>query len=155
VVGDDAAWTVTVKTNAPFSDLLLGMAMPWSSIVCPAGLQAPDKLLMQPSGSGPYTLDASRSVRGDHYTLVPRPGYDWGAWGMKTSDAGMPTAIVVRVINNNTTAANELIAGNVELGPVIGQDLARLKADPNLTATRAPVFGMFFMERTTSRSRYA
>jgi peptide/nickel transport system substrate-binding protein len=146
VTGDDAAWTVTVKTNAPFSDLLVGMAMPWTSIVCPAGLKDPDKLVAQPSGSGPYTLDASRSVRGDHYTLVPRPGYDWGPWGMKTSDPGMPTLIVTRVINNNTTAANELIAGNVDLGPVIGQDLARLKADPNLTATRAPVFGMFFME---------
>jgi len=144
--GDDAAGTVTVKTNAPFSDLLMGMAMPWTGIICPAGLKNADDLLMHPQGSGPYTLDQGRSVRGDHYTLVPRKDYDWGPWGMKTSDAHLPTEIVVRIINNNTTAANELIAGNVDLGPVIGQDLPRLKADPNLTTTRSPVFGMFFME---------
>jgi peptide/nickel transport system substrate-binding protein len=125
---------------------MIGMAMPWTGIVCPAGLKNPDDLLVHPQGSGAYTLDQGRSARGDHYVLVPRKDYGWGAWGMRTSDPNMPTELMIRIIGDNTTAANELIAGDVDMSVVTGKDVARLKADPNLTATQSPVFGMFFLE---------
>jgi peptide/nickel transport system substrate-binding protein len=145
VTSDDTARTVSIKMNQPFSDLLLGLAMPWASIVCPAGLLAPERLEAHPTGSGPYALDEGRSVRGDHYTLVRRDGYDWGENGMTTADPGVPEEIVVHVIDQDATTARELIAGRLDVGDATGPDVPGLKADPSLTWISRPVFGMFFL----------
>jgi peptide/nickel transport system substrate-binding protein len=74
-VGDDNAGTVKLKLNAPNSDLLLGLAMPWASIICKAGLDNPDALAAKTFGSGPFTL--AEVKRGDSYALKARPDYAW------------------------------------------------------------------------------
>lgn len=145
VTGDDAAGTVTFTTAEPFSDVLIGLSMPWASIVCPAGLEEGHDLAANPVGSGPFVLDAANSVRADHYTLTAREDYAWGPEGAATSDPGMPSGIVYRVIANQTTAANELLGGGLDVSIISGQDLQRLASDPNLSMQKVTPFGMQFM----------
>src|SRR5205814_247434 len=95
---DDANGVFTLKLNAPNSDLLLSLAMPWSSIVCPAGLQDTENLQSNPAGSGPFVMQDAR--RGDTYTLRARPEYRWGANGASTAGPGVPDRLVLRVIEN-------------------------------------------------------
>ncbi len=144
-VGDDAAGTVTLTMTAPFSDLLIGLAMPWASIVCPSGLKDTEALGSTPSGTGPYTLDKAASVRGSHYVLKLRPDHAWDSSGATGKDPGRPATIQVRVINNNTTAANELQSGTIDVSLVTGRDINRLKAAKSLDFLDAKPFGMQFM----------
>lgn len=144
-VGDDAAGTVTVTLGAPFSDLLVGLAMPWASIVCPAGLADPEALATDPQGTGPYVLDAEASLRGSTAVLRARTDYAWGAHGRSATDPGMPEVLAVRVIGSHTTAANELLAGSLDLAFVVGQDVNRLAAAPGLTRRDAVPFNTQFL----------
>ena len=143
--GNDAANTVALTLGAPFSDLFIGLAMPWASIVCPAGLADPDALATMPQGSGPYMLNAEDSLRGSNTALRARADYAWGPIGRSASDDDMPEALNVRVIGSNTTAANELIAGSLDLGFVQGQDVNRLAAAPALTRQDAAAYTNQFL----------
>lgn len=145
VTADDAARTVTFETAEPFSDVLIGMAMPWASIVCPAGLVEGHDLASQPVGTGPFVLDANNSVRGEYYTLNARDDYAWGPNGASTTDAGTPSQITYRVIANHTTATNELLGGGLDLSLISGQELRRLSSDGSLPSTEVTPFGMQFL----------
>jgi peptide/nickel transport system substrate-binding protein len=57
-----------------------------------------------------------------------RNGYTWGPAGAGTDTPGMPAKIVMRVIPNQTTQANLLLAGELNFGQVSEQDKARLDA---------------------------
>ncbi|WP_323034959.1 ABC transporter substrate-binding protein [Pararhodobacter sp.] len=144
-VADDAAGTVTVTLGAPFSDLLVGLAMPWASIVCPAGLADPEALATTPQGTGPYVLDAEASLRGSSMVLQARDDYAWGPEGRGMDDADRPETLVVRVIGSHTTAANELLAGSLDLAFVIGQDAERVDAAGQLERRDAVPFNNQFL----------
>jgi peptide/nickel transport system substrate-binding protein len=138
--GDDGAGTVTVTLNRPFSDLLLGLAMPWASIVCPAGLADPNALATKSFGSGPYVL--ARSVRASGYTLEARTNYTWGPRG---AEAVLPKTLHYRVVGNTTTAANLLLAGGVDIAGISGRDLERVAANRSLFRTEALSFGSDYL----------
>lgn len=133
------AESVTIKLNAPSSDLLLSLAMPWSSVVCAAGLDKPETLQGTPAGSGPYTL--AEAVRGDRYTLKARPDYTWGPEGMTTALPDLPKQIQLRVVTSLTTAANLLIGGEINLASITGREVERLSRDRSLTKLDATLFG--------------
>jgi peptide/nickel transport system substrate-binding protein len=143
VTADDGASTVQIKTNQPFSDLLLGLAMPWSSIICPAGLKNPDALKTQAYGTGPYTLQ--KSVRGDSYTLAARSDYNWGPNGASVSSLSMPQTIIFKVVVNDTTAANLLLTNGLDIGYVRGRDLDRVANDKSLTRVKGDPYGTTFV----------
>jgi len=140
VTADDAAATVTVTLNRPFSDMLLGLAMPWASIVCPAGLQDVNALASKSFGSGPYVL--ARSVRASGYTLEARQGYAWGPRGAETV---LPKSLHYRVVGNTTTAANLLLAGGVDIAGISGRDLDRVAANKALFRNEALSFGSDYL----------
>jgi peptide/nickel transport system substrate-binding protein len=76
------------------------------SIVGPDGLANPGSLGTQTDGAGPYMIDKSQTVPGDHYTYIPNPHYwDKKAVHFKT--------FTVRVIPNPQTAYNALRSGQV------------------------------------------
>jgi peptide/nickel transport system substrate-binding protein len=139
VTSDAAANSVTIKVNAPFSDLLLGLTMPWAGIVCPKGLANPDSLVSQASGSGPYVL--TQVLKGDTYTLKLRPEYNWGPGGVTGKTAGLPQTILFKVVGNETTAANLLLSGGLDIGGVGGRDTERLSADKTLKKLEVPGIG--------------
>ena len=116
--------TVTVKLAAPAPFVLNGMAnLP---MVCQSGLKDRASLKSATAGTGPYTL--KEAVPGDHYTYEVRKGYAWGPNGAKTSQTGTPAVIQVKIVANETTAANELTSGQINAASILGPDAARLTA---------------------------
>jgi peptide/nickel transport system substrate-binding protein len=134
ITADDTNWTVNIQLQQPFSDLLIGLDQPATSIICPAGLKDPTLLKDQIFGSGPWVL--SDSKRGDAYTFKKRKGYDWGpATGPTTSAAGLPDTLIVKVVENETTAANLIETNQIQAGNVAGQDVVRLNRSSSLFKT--------------------
>ncbi|MGH3272778.1 MAG: ABC transporter substrate-binding protein [Streptosporangiaceae bacterium] len=116
--------TVTLSWPKPFPFVLQSMTgMP---IVCPKGLANRGTLAHGTEGTGPYVL--TQAVPGTQYTYAVRRGYTWGPAGAATSAAGMPAKVVLKVITNESTAANLLLAGQVNVAGVIGPDRTRLAA---------------------------
>jgi peptide/nickel transport system substrate-binding protein len=129
VVADDAANTVTITLNAPYNALLPSLAMPYvAPIICPAGIKNPKSLDAAPDGSGPYVLDKSKSARGDHYTFTLRKDYNWGPEDWTAQKSGIADTIVDRVVTDETTGANLLTTGQVDIAPVFGVNAQRIEA---------------------------
>lgn len=115
-------------------------------IVCPAGVANPTALENTPQGSGPYVL--TNWVRGDHATLTLRPNYNWGPLGV-TAKTGLPKQITFKVVADETTAANLLLTGGLNVGQISGPDESRAAADKKLThfTKNGPLtFPLQFME---------
>jgi peptide/nickel transport system substrate-binding protein len=77
-------------------------------IVSPAGLADPSKLHTATAGAGPYMLDASQSVIGDHYVYVPNPNY-WDTTRKRF------TKVTVRSITDPEAALAAVQTGDVDV----------------------------------------
>ena len=122
---DDSTGTVkVVMKTEPFGFLLntIGQA----PIVCAAGFKNPKLLRSASAGTGPFVL--ANAVPGQSYTFTVRKGYTWGPDGASTSAPGTPDKVVLRVISNQSTAANLLLSGEVNMAGVAGADQKRLDA---------------------------
>ncbi|MFC4588417.1 ABC transporter substrate-binding protein [Sphaerisporangium corydalis] len=116
--------TVTVKLAAPAPFALNSFAnLP---MVCDAGMKDRATLKAGTSGTGPYVL--TEAVPSDHYTYELRKGYTWGPGGATTAEQGMPAKVTVKIVANETTAGNELLAGTVNAVTIAGPDAGRLAA---------------------------
>jgi peptide/nickel transport system substrate-binding protein len=120
---DDAANTVALKLASPAPFVLNGLAS--LPMVCPKGLDDRKTLAQGTDGTGPYEL--TEAAPGDHYTYTIRDGYTWGPNGASTATKGMPDTIVVKVVENETTAANLLLSGGLNSAQVLGPDAERLE----------------------------
>jgi peptide/nickel transport system substrate-binding protein len=130
-VTNDAS-TVSINLGAPYSDALYKLTDLHASIVCPADiplLQA--KNSTQVVGSGPYTM--TEAVHSDHVTLQPNKDWTWGPNGESAKKPGFPTKLTLRVVTDDSTSANELLTGQLDVAPISGPDVARLIADKTLT----------------------
>ncbi|MEQ6900833.1 ABC transporter substrate-binding protein [Nocardioides sp. YIM 152588] len=116
--------TVTVTLAAPSPFVLSSFAnLP---MVCDAGISDRGTLKDGTAGTGPYVL--TEAVPGDHYTYELREGYAWGPGGAGTDEQGMPATVVAKVVTNETTAANQLLSGDLNGAAVYGPDAERLNA---------------------------
>jgi len=111
--------TVTFPSADPFPIQGLGSV----HMVCAKGMANRNSLLNGADGSGPYKLVSVSP--GSKYSFVLRKGYKWGPNG-RTSK-GMPAKVVLQVVTNETTAANELLTGQVNIATVTGPDRTRLQ----------------------------
>ncbi|HEX6148130.1 ABC transporter substrate-binding protein [Nocardioides sp.] len=130
---DDEAGTVTITLAQPAPFVLNGLAS--LSMVCDAGLQDRKSLADSTAGTGPYEL--TEAVPGDHYTYQIRDGYTWGPDGATTDEEGMPDTVVMKIVENEGTAANLLVSGEVNAAQITGPDVERLEAQ-DLFATETP-----------------
>jgi peptide/nickel transport system substrate-binding protein len=109
-------------------------------IVCPAGLAAvksdPRALETGMYGSGPYTLVSAE--HGNQIVFKLRPEWMWGPKG--TSTKTLPTNLLYKVVSDDTTAANQLLTGQMNYAFVQGQDVDRLNASSQLVHTIVPNF---------------
>src|SRR5215471_5261397 len=110
--------TVTFPSANPFPVQGLGAV----HMVCAKGLADRNMLLNGADGSGPYKLVSVSP--GSKYTFALRKGYKWGPNG--STSKGMPAKVVLDVVTNETTAANELLTGGVNIATVAGPDRTRL-----------------------------
>jgi len=121
---DDAARTVTITLAQPAPFVLNGLAS--LPMVCESGMKDRKSLANTTDGTGPYEL--TEAVPGDHYTYQIRDGYTWGPDGATTAENGMPDTVVMKVIQNEGTAANLLLSGDVNAATIQGPDAKRLDA---------------------------
>jgi peptide/nickel transport system substrate-binding protein len=130
---DVATGTVTIALAAPAPFVLDGLAgLP---MVCGKGIADRKLLATTTDGTGPYRL--TQATPNEAYTLTKRAGYTWGPNGATSSQPGLPDTIVVKVIPNETTAANLLLSGQLNAAPIFGPDSTRLTA-ANLFSANVP-----------------
>ncbi|TCN32289.1 peptide/nickel transport system substrate-binding protein [Kribbella orskensis] len=121
---DDAAGTVTVTVPAP--DAFLDRNVGGLHIVCDKGMK--DRNLLKQAGDGTGMFTMTEAVPGDHYTMERRKDYAWGPGDWKTDQQGLPDKVVLKVVSNETTAANLLLSGQINLTAIAGPDKQRLAA---------------------------
>ncbi|MEV6105900.1 ABC transporter substrate-binding protein [Streptomyces sp. NPDC051940] len=128
ISADDAAGTVSVKLAKPYSDLLYGLGTPQAGIICPKALK--DEALLKSGGKGAGTgrWYLTKTVAGSAYTLTARDGYDWAPRYGNSPQGEAPATLTMRILPNESTAANELLAGSLDYAGITGPDAARLAA---------------------------
>jgi peptide/nickel transport system substrate-binding protein len=144
---DDEAGTVAVTLAEPAPFVLQGMAnLP---IVCAAGLADRASLADQTIGTGPYVL--SEAAPGDRYTFQRRDGYTWGPDGATTDTEGLPDTVVMQVVENESTAANLLLSGQVNGAIIGGPDQQRLEGAGLSSYDTAALAGEQFFNQAEGR----
>ncbi|MCS5735725.1 ABC transporter substrate-binding protein [Herbiconiux daphne] len=103
VVDDD---TITITLSEPDPALLIYLSNAAGLMASPAALGT-DEISTTPVGSGPYTLDKSRTVTGSQYTFVKRDDY----WD---SELQHYDTIVIKPIPDVTARYNALVSGQVD-----------------------------------------
>jgi peptide/nickel transport system substrate-binding protein len=125
-------WTVkmTFTEPTPGVPFLLSGIDNYGFVTGPKGLSKPASLATTTDGAGPYVLDPSASVTGDHYTFVPsKHYYDQGAikWNK----------IVAKVIASPSTMLQAVQSGQVDVA--IGDPATAATAESDgLTVKYAP-----------------
>jgi peptide/nickel transport system substrate-binding protein len=130
---DNASRTLTITLASPAPFALNGLAS--LPMVCKQGMKNRKSLQSTTDGTGPYQL--TQAAPGDHFDYQIRNGYTWGPNGATTATPGMPDKIVVKVIENESTAANLLLSGGLNSAQVLGPDTKRLDA-AGLFAAKTP-----------------
>ncbi|MEV7574377.1 ABC transporter substrate-binding protein [Pseudarthrobacter sp. NPDC089323] len=102
--------TVTIRTPnpVPVIPLLLTPDYLFGDIISPAGLADPSKLAAASFGAGPYVMDSTQTVAGDHYTYVRNENYH-------SPDSVKFDKIVAKVIPNLTQQVQALKTGQVQV----------------------------------------
>lgn len=147
VTADDAARTVTVTVSEPHSFLLrtIGTNVP---IVCGKGMADRSILTAGSDGTGPLVLESTTDGK---YTFSVRPDYRWGPNGATASEPGMPDKVVLQVVENETTAANLLLAGELNAAVISGADGERLEAAGLGSSQLEVVFGQLWFNQRPGR----
>ncbi len=144
---DPGAGTVTITLAAPAPFVLNGLTN--VPMVCAKGIADRKSLARHTDGTGPYQL--TEAVSGDHYTYTRRSGYTWGPNGAGTDVAGMPSKIVVKIVPNETTAANLLLSGSLSAATILGADAQRLAASHLFVAKVPVIAGEMWFNHTNGR----
>jgi peptide/nickel transport system substrate-binding protein len=127
------ATTVTIELAEPAPFVLNGLAnLP---VVCGSAVEDRDQLATTTLGTGPYVL--TESAPNDSYTYELRDDWTWGPDGVTSETPGLPAKVVVRIIPNETTAANLLLSGELNAAAVLGADADRLRS-ANLFSIDSP-----------------
>lgn len=153
---DDDAGIVTVELAQPWADVLSGLSLPSSGIVCPAGFEDPDGLVagtLDAATSGPYTLTDKQP--GVKYEFTLRDDYDlWPDYAEPLT--GTPAETLVYTIATSSSAvANELITGTLDASLISGKDIERLESDESLTTERLPSANLFLVFNEREGSAFA
>jgi peptide/nickel transport system substrate-binding protein len=129
VTADDSSRTVKVLMRRPFGFLLNTVGQ--VPIMCAKGLRNPKLLAGGSDGTGPFVL--TNVVAGQSYTFKVRKDYTWGPASAGTSAPGTPAKIVVRVILNETTAANLMLSDEVNYSRILDEGNQRRLSAQGLT----------------------
>ncbi|MCX4679522.1 ABC transporter substrate-binding protein [Streptomyces sp. NBC_01433] len=142
---DEATRTVTVTTKRP-APFIAHMAR-LLPLLCEESLAAPAALAKATGASGPYRL--TEAVPGDHYTYARRDGYSWGPGGATGAD--LPRTVVFKVVANESTAANLLMAGQIDVAQINGGDRQRLDAAKVKNRSVEGLFGQLLFNQAAGR----
>lgn len=99
---------VACTTPNPVLPLLFSQNAPFGLVISPAGVTGPGSLKNATAGAGPYTLDATQSVTGDHYVFVANKNY----WNPKAVHFDRVT---LKVITNPDSVLNAIRSGQADV----------------------------------------
>jgi peptide/nickel transport system substrate-binding protein len=119
---------LTISWTSGYTDMAPSFAL--VGIVCPAGLKAGADFEHNSYGSGPFVL--TTATHGVAATMKVHQGWTWGPGGAKWDSPGFPDTVTFRIVNNDTTAANSVTSGGLDITDVSGSDIDRLAADKSL-----------------------
>lgn len=138
VTPDDQNRTVSIAMSSPYGFVLntIGLA----PIVCDDGMQDPSILQKSSSGTGPFVLTDYQP--GDSITFERREGYTWGPDGAATSEPGTPAKIVLKFVTNGATAANLILADELNATIIRGAERQRLDSQ-GLTKVDGAIAGQW------------
>lgn len=123
---------VKVSVGSKTTELLNVLANPWASIVCPAGWAKSANFETHDYGSGPYKLVSA--THGSQVVMKRDPGWTWGPAG--TDYSTMPSALDFKVVVSETTAANLVSTGGLNIAEVQGPDVTRLASNKSMKDIR-------------------
>ncbi len=143
---DDAAGTLAISLDQPWSELLNGVTLAQSGIICPAGLADLDGLqagTVAGAYSGPYTL--TEATPGVRYTLTLRDDYD--AWPQfATPLEGVPaTTVSYGIASDSSTTANQLQSGDLDIANVPDDNADRFAGMDGYTSTVVDLAGAYIL----------
>ena len=145
ITADDTANTVTVEIQQPYSDLLYGLSLPQTGVICPMGLSDSAKLAegTQGIGTGPYYIDTKTA--GSVYNLTASEGYEQfpGYEDLDGVEGTIPATVEMKVYQNESTMANDLATGALDFGGFTGPDAARFTDATKYTMTPSPLIRSF------------
>ncbi|UOD82909.1 ABC transporter substrate-binding protein [Paenarthrobacter ureafaciens] len=146
ITGDDTAGTVDIKLAQPWSELIGGLTLAQTGIICPAGLADLEGLAkgtVKGAFSGPYTL--TKSSHGVSYDMTLREDYD--AWPRYSKPLEGVPAKTVRFFPgvNKTTVANQLLTGEMDVSDIAPADVQRFEGNKDYTVTSVPFAGIFLL----------
>ncbi|HEY7596995.1 MAG TPA: ABC transporter substrate-binding protein [Actinophytocola sp.] len=107
-VVDERTIRMTLSKPNPSIAAVLSEFYGPGDMVSGKALADPAKLATQTVGAGPYMLDRSKTVEGDHYAFVRNPHY-WNP------DAARFRTVVVKILPNPNSALAALRTGQVDL----------------------------------------
>lgn len=145
--------TLKIDLKSPWPDMVAGLSMSGSGIICPAGLKdtaALAKGSVKGAESGPYVLTSSE--HGVRYTYTLRDDYTmWPAYAQALPGEQAKTIEYNVIVDKNATA-NQLIAGQLDVGFVNAQSVKRLEGAGKISVDNKPFsdFYVLFNEREGS-----
>lgn len=140
---DGNTLTVTSTVNDPFLVANVGTIL----MVCDTGLADPTALSETTDGTGLFPL--TQAEPGSSYVFTKRDGYSWGPDGVTSDTEGHPDTVELRVISDESTAANLLLSGEIHASSISGADRARADAAGlEYAGVRNPVGEILFNERS-------
>ncbi|MGR6584791.1 ABC transporter substrate-binding protein (plasmid) [Rhodococcus qingshengii] len=131
---DPATRTVIVTTPAPSPFLLLNVGR--LPIMCDAGLRDPAAANTKSFGTGMFEL--AEVLPSDHFTFERRAGYNWGPDSTTSDTPGVPKTVIAALVPNVSTAANQLLSGELNASPIGGPDKDRVDA-ANFASVKRPM----------------
>lgn len=137
-VDDEFTWTIASET--PYGNMM--QIFSTTGVICPAGFDAlaadPRALETGMYGSGPYRLVSA--AQGDNVQFALREEWNWGPEGSNPDQ--LPRELSIRVVAEDTTAANQLVTGELDAATVQGPNASRLVEEPSLAHGTAPNFSV-------------
>ncbi len=142
-------WTVRIicKSPNPQFRLTLGYGNTglWGAVASPDAVANPAKFNTETFGAGPYMVDPSQSLAGDHFTFVPNPYY-YAKSTIKWSK------IVVRIIPTGSSRLQALQAGQVDVAFGDAQTVSAARSS-GLSVSVAPgLTPLFLINASGSRN---
>lgn len=144
----EGADTVTIELPTPFPGLLTDLGQCAGFIVNPKALADDKSLTANAAGSGPYTVDAAKTIAGQTYTFVRNDDY----WNKKSFPYDK---VVITQYESVTAATNAVQGGQADLVGNLVQSQTRGLGSSVAISSGQPNFfqGIWFIDTKGSLSK--
>lgn len=139
---------VRIELSQPFGGLLEGLSLPFTGIVCSAGVADPGTLTTESNGTGGFVSESQ--VSGATYTLTARDDYDWApAFSDAPSEGKRPTTLVLNAVTDENTRANLQTTGELQVAGYTTDAWGRVMEQDGWTQEISQQSGTYLMFNQT------